>query len=107
MNPTEFEKQSRERELAELKRKAEFGAAILRLEGNKDFQTVFTDGLFKDIAAHYVRNLASDSFSEDSRNRTLKMLDAISLVQDWIHLSKMQAGNAMSDLDAIIEGVEY
>lgn len=107
MNPmTLNEREYRERQLYAFRQQEELSAALRRLEENEDYRKVFLDGLFLRGAAHAVRNFDSDAFSEESRNRSMKLMSAICTLQNWIDETHMLGSNATANIDALLNGDE-
>lgn len=68
--------------------------ALVRLEGNKDFQKLVLEGYLKDFAVNQTSMLASDYTRKNGlRPEIMERLVAISNLQDWFGTIKQLAGS--------------
>ena len=88
-----------EAEVKEYKKVVEFAQAVKRLELNKDFKKVFTEGYFKDEAVRLV-HLRSDPEcqSKADQENILKALDAIGHLSQYLKKAILEGDLALKQI---------
>lgn len=84
-----------ERELKEARKRVEFGAALERLHGNRDFRKVVSEGYFRDEAVRLVHLKADPSMQDaDSQRSITQQIDAIGAFSAYLHTAQQIASIA-------------
>lgn len=85
--------------LEEAERIAAFGAALSRLEKNRDFQTVILDGYFKDEAARLVMLTAEINFKPEQKEAVNAGIRGIAELRQFFLSRRTQAEMASKEIE--------
>lgn len=90
-----------EQNIKELKKFVEAGEALERLQGNRDFKLLVTEGYFKDEAIRLVHLKADPNFQTPDRQQTIvSQMDAIGALSHYFNTVFQKASMADKAIEA-------